>query len=973
MSRRPVNAVQVTRPWTWGSGTPLSQLFAFPKSWYIAGTMGRGLFRRHPRWTLGAFAYVCCWWFTGSWVGGLVLLVALGCLGLTAWVWWRGRNGVPASLADLRVEDKRRRDIKRQWPLACDSAGLTSKQAFGGGAPSFHRRKLTANPDDGSFVAAVDPTTTGIVADDLAKHANRLAKVIGCRDVLVRELDSGKTQLTFYWTDALGRHVSLADVPFAPEGMVSYGVRSDGKTAATIDPRLPVLFTGLMGRGKSSTSWAALADMLRQGMHVRLYLSDVKITELARFRDRVGIAAGTLDVRAYENSIKGADAMFQRVHGAFLKRAEIMAQQGIRKLQASEENPAVIVWVDEVLPLQEVLKAGAGSSLAQIASQGRAAHYAPWVSAQVGHVDALGRLKSLMAQRVVFGTDSWQATDAAFGFGATARGVDCHKGLKPGRGWSVNEHGELLPFKAAFVRDDEADLIAQGIVPDGMALPLQGERTALYRHFDSTGVLLYVGISNDYMRRSDAHEYDKEWWKQIASSKVEWWANRTLALEAERLAIETEHPAHNEQHNSRNANRVRRPRVRRPKAESPLELAEAAKLDFADARQRGREEGEGRGVIRGLVLIAAALWAFWTYWLPQVDVPYVPDWMIPGASCTAEPREPGGIHQAMSDAGGLLRHATTEPPPTPDEMRDAMVGWVVEAGRLAGTFDRAFNGQPWTPPPPASPVGTPPPAPATGAMLAARAGAAAGWSGSDLVTAVAIAGAESRFIPTADNPTSSAMGLWQVMVSVHGDKIAGRNILDPYVNAQVAYQIWSDAGGFDRPWAQTYGAGKHLAYMDDARAAVAALSAGGVIPAGWDPAAGCEPGVIPAGMPPGVCPAPEARLTAETIRACRVVVQAFGPMTVLGWGTRGNATEHDDGRALDFMTYADQAKGQAIANYLQANAAELDVLYLVWRQQIWSVARADEGWRAMEDRGSPTANHMDHVHVSLEPPSGGAV
>jgi hypothetical protein len=26
--------------------------------------------------------------------------------------------------------------------------------------------------------------------------------------------------------------------------------------------------------------------------------------------------------------------------------------------------------------------------------------------------------------------------------------------------------------------------------------------------------------------------------------------------------------------------------------------------------------------------------------------------------------------------------------------------------------------------------------------------------------------------------------------------------------------------------------------------------------------------------------------------------------------------------------------------------------------------RASEGWRYMEDRGSTTANHYDHVHVS---------
>ncbi|MEP7157788.1 MAG: SH3 domain-containing protein, partial [Chloroflexota bacterium] len=36
-----------------------------------------------------------------------------------------------------------------------------------------------------------------------------------------------------------------------------------------------------------------------------------------------------------------------------------------------------------------------------------------------------------------------------------------------------------------------------------------------------------------------------------------------------------------------------------------------------------------------------------------------------------------------------------------------------------------------------------------------------------------------------------------------------------------------------------------------------------------------------------------------------------------------------------------------------------------WSQRIWSVQRSSEGWRPMADRGSTTANHYDHVHVSV--------
>jgi hypothetical protein len=45
---------------------------------------------------------------------------------------------------------------------------------------------------------------------------------------------------------------------------------------------------------------------------------------------------------------------------------------------------------------------------------------------------------------------------------------------------------------------------------------------------------------------------------------------------------------------------------------------------------------------------------------------------------------------------------------------------------------------------------------------------------------------------------------------------------------------------------------------------------------------------------------------------------------------------------------------------------------VIYRQHIWTVQRSSEGWRPMSDRGSPTANHMDHVHVSVYGNSGSA-
>lgn len=104
----------------------------------------------------------------------------------------------------------------------------------------------------------------------------------------------------------------------------------------------------------------------------------------------------------------------------------------------------------------------------------------------------------------------------------------------------------------------------------------------------------------------------------------------------------------------------------------------------------------------------------------------------------------------------------------------------------------------------------------------------------------------------------------------------------------------------------------------------------------------------------------EQGLQQNTIDVHRAVCARYPQIEVYG-GIRGDGM-HSQGRALDIMVSSDL--GSEIAAWLQDHAAELGVTELIWRQQIWTTERAGDGWRSMEDRGSPTANHMDHVHVT---------
>lgn len=120
---------------------------------------------------------------------------------------------------------------------------------------------------------------------------------------------------------------------------------------------------------------------------------------------------------------------------------------------------------------------------------------------------------------------------------------------------------------------------------------------------------------------------------------------------------------------------------------------------------------------------------------------------------------------------------------------------------------------------------------------------------------------------------------------------------------------------------------------------------------------------VPAQVSGSPCPAGsgvESGLTSATIATYRAVCAAFPGLTY-GGVRPGDPGEHGTGRALDIMVRG--ATGDRVAAYLQQNAARLGVDNVIWEQRIWFAGDPADRWKAMEDRGSETANHFDHVHV----------
>lgn len=68
--------------------------------------------------------------------------------------------------------------------------------------------------------------------------------------------------------------------------------------------------------------------------------------------------------------------------------------------------------------------------------------------------------------------------------------------------------------------------------------------------------------------------------------------------------------------------------------------------------------------------------------------------------------------------------------------------------------------------------------------------------------------------------------------------------------------------------------------------------------------------------------------------------------------------EHGTGKALDFMVGDDANRGNEVKDYALQNGAN----YVLWQQQQWN---PDGSVTPMDDRGSPTENHMDHPHINI--------
>jgi hypothetical protein len=118
-------------------------------------------------------------------------------------------------------------------------------------------------------------------------------------------------------------------------------------------------------------------------------------------------------------------------------------------------------------------------------------------------------------------------------------------------------------------------------------------------------------------------------------------------------------------------------------------------------------------------------------------------------------------------------------------------------------------------------------------------------------------------------------------------------------------------------------------------------------------------------------------LTARMRAVREALVKEFDPPYGVGCyreeGGIAGGGEHPLGRACDMMlgpagtraTGSQVALGDRIVRWVREHANEYGIWYVIFKQHIWSSRHPERGWLPMEDRGSVTENHYDHVHISV--------
>lgn len=188
--------------------------------------------------------------------------------------------------------------------------------------------------------------------------------------------------------------------------------------------------------------------------------------------------------------------------------------------------------------------------------------------------------------------------------------------------------------------------------------------------------------------------------------------------------------------------------------------------------------------------------------------------------------------------------------------------------------------------------------------------------------------------------------------------------MDPYTSAQLFFEALTEVSNRDS-LTPTIAAHRAQRNRDPFHYDAHWATAGKIVSALAGVKAAGEPSVAEAGAGQSASSYDLGPVQPQTAALANTLGPMFNIGTVGGYRESDPFPDHPSGLAADFMIN-DKATGDQLAAYAQEHAQELGIEYIIWYQRTWSAERAAEGWRDMAPRGSRTADHKDHVHITLQ-------
>lgn len=570
----------------WLAGRPGWQKILLVIGLVLATIKGTWWCIRNPKYSvppfLGLLAF-CHWFDLGFQPALLIGLVFLIGSSLAITVGWLGlllRHSEIDTWRQLFRGLPRLIDVYRGWPLVMRKLGLVAKNSDGETPPIVHPR-ISAR---GGIFGTIDTSSIAQEAGRVIGHAEDMAAAFRADRVIVKRETSYLAEVRIEWGRHLRQMYGLHDIPWIDGEQewpyqIPFGITEDG-LPAVIKAHTSLIIGGESDSGKTRTVWAILAGYLRMGVPIRVRVIDpsgVEFVQMKKFMNDPGSICH--DYVAGMDS-KKLDAFFDRAQQAMETRAAAQGADEVLIHMPTAEHPLDIMILDEAIPVSGSWgKSPKDHILAKYGFLGRKYGFMAILLTQAAQTDVLTRLRDFYPQRLAFRFANRHLTEAVLTEGAEGRGARCSY-LDPlhdrGVGYMPTAGG-YVGFRAARVLDSEIPLIAAGKIPDAPAdmTVRDNQPHIVYRLFGANDEYLYAGITCLYlgtpehqiaaysehelakraaMNRANQHRKEQPWGHEIVDVDVDVvrdiYPTKKKARQAETLAIRTEHPRHNKQHNS---------------------------------------------------------------------------------------------------------------------------------------------------------------------------------------------------------------------------------------------------------------------------------------------------------------------------------------------------------------------------------------------------------------------------------------